>query len=92
MTSLAPTLSLKRNRLAGDVLVHGSIGSDVVKCFGIVEPESAAGVAIFGVERHLRELVNGVAISDGYRVPATLTNYPHPQSDASSCPQNKFRR
>jgi hypothetical protein len=56
---------LKRYCVACNVLVHGSVGSNVVKYFGIVEAEFPAGGVIFGFKRHFRVLVNGGAADAG---------------------------
>jgi hypothetical protein len=53
---------LQRHCMTCDVLVQGSVGSNVVKCFGIVEPESPARSAIVSFQRHFRVLVDGIAV------------------------------
>ncbi len=48
--------------MACNVLVHGSVGPDVVKRFGIAEAVFPADGAVAGFNRHFRELSDGGAV------------------------------
>jgi hypothetical protein len=48
--------------MACNVLLHGTIGSNMMKCFCIVEPESSAGGAISRFKRNFRVLIDGAAV------------------------------
>ena len=56
---------LKRYCVARNVLAHGSVGSNIVKCFGIIESEFPAGGAISGFKHHFGVLVNGGPVDAG---------------------------
>ena len=56
---------LKRHCVACNVIVHGSVGSDVVKRFGMLEAEFPPSGAIAGFKRHFRVLLNGSVAGAG---------------------------